>query len=88
MCVITIYNQTGKVAGDVELVTRGLGLGTDTDGVLEGAKARIIKVLGRTQREGATDPGVVQRAVREAVSQYIWERARRRPMVIPIVMEV
>ena len=56
--------------------------------VLEGAKARIIKVLGRTQKEGATDPGVVQHAVREAVSQYIWERVRRRPMVIPIVMEV
>jgi ribonuclease J len=86
--VIAIDSQTGKVAGEVELVTRGLVLGPDTDEVLEEAKTRIAKVLARTQREGATDPGVVQHAVREAVSQVMWERARRRPMVIPIVMEV
>jgi ribonuclease J len=86
--VIAIDSQTGKLAGDVELVTRGMVLGSDSEEVLEGAKARIIKVLARTQREGATDPGVIQHAVREAVSQFIWERARRRPMIIPIVMEV
>jgi ribonuclease J len=86
--VIAIDTQTGKVAGEVELVTRGLVLGPDTDDVLDEAKTRIAKVLARTQREGATDPGVIQHAVREAVSQVMWERARRRPMVIPIVMEV
>jgi ribonuclease J len=86
--VIAIDTQTGKVAGDVELVTVGLVLGDIEAQVLDEARARITKVLARTQREGATDPGVIQHAVREAVSQVMWERARRRPMIIPIVMEV
>jgi ribonuclease J len=69
-------------------VTRGLVLGGDDDDVIEEAKARVAKALIRTQKQGSTDPGVVHHAVREAVSQFVWERARRRPMILPIVMEV
>ncbi len=86
--VIAIDGQTGQLVGDVELVTLGMVLGTDTDEMVAEAKARIIKVLTRTQREGVTDHSVVQKAVRESLSQYIWERVRRRPMIVPIILEV
>jgi ribonuclease J len=86
--VVAIDAQTGQVAGDLEIVTRGLVLGGDDDDVIEEAKARVAKALIRTQKQGSTDPGVVHHAVREAVSQFVWERARRRPMILPIVMEV
>jgi len=86
--VVAIDTQTGKVVGDVEIVTRGLVYGAGADDLLEEARERVAKALAKTQREHATDQGVIQRAVREALSQFLWERVRRRPMIIPIVVEV
>jgi ribonuclease J len=86
--VVAIDAQTGQLAGDLEIVTRGLVLGGDDDDVIEEAKARVAKALVRTQKQGSVDPGAVQHTIREAVSQFVWERARRRPMILPIVMEV
>ena len=88
MIVVTLDAQTGAVVGDVEFITRGLSLGTDTATTVEGARTRIDRVLKRTAGEGVTDKAVVNKALRDSVAQYVWESTRRRPMIIPIVMEV
>ncbi len=88
LIVVAIDSRTGAVAGEVELVTRGLVLGSDTAEALSAVRGRVEKVLKRTASEGVTDNSVVKKALHDAVSQYIWESARRRPMIIPIVMEV
>jgi ribonuclease J len=56
--------------------------------VYEEARARVAKTLAKTGREGVTDHAVVRRAVRESLSQFLWERIRLRPMIIPVVLEV
>ncbi len=84
--IVTIDAQTGKPAAPPELVMRGVGGGGDT--IEEGALARVSKTLDRTSGEGATDPAVIERAVRESVRQFLWDTARTRPMIIPVVLEV
>lgn len=86
--VIAIDGQTGRPMGDPELITRGIVFGPEGDALLEEARARIAKTLAKTAKEGATDQAVVKNAVRESLSQLLWERTRRRPMIIPVVMEV
>ncbi|MRS12393.1 MAG: ribonuclease J [Actinobacteria bacterium] len=88
MIIVAIDGQTGAVVGEPELVTRGLVIGASTDDALDGARARIDRVLKRMADEGVTDAAVVKKALRDSVSQYVWESARRRPMIIPVVMEV
>jgi len=88
MIVVAIDSKTGALAGDVELVTRGLVLGTDSSEALKGVRTRVERVLKRTASEGVTDNTVVKKALHDAVSQYVWESQRRRPMIIPVVMEV
>jgi ribonuclease J len=85
--VIVIDALTGKRVGDPEIVMRGIVFAEDQE-VLEEARARIVKALDRTGKEGVTDSSVVQKRVRESLSQFLWERIRRRPMIIPVVMEV
>jgi ribonuclease J len=87
LIVVTVDHRTGKVIGEPELVTRGIVFGTG-DGLMDDAKARIAKTLAKTSGEGATDQRVIKNALRESLSQYMWETMRRRPMVLPIVMEV
>lgn len=86
--VIAIDGQTGRPVGDPELVTRGIVFGPEGDELMEEARARVAKTLAKTAKEGATDMAVIKNAVRESLSQLLWERIRRRPMIIPVVMEV
>ncbi len=85
--VIAIDTRTGKPVGDPEIVTRGIVI-SDTETVMAEARARVAKAVGKTGAEGVTDYAVVQKRVRESLSQFFWERIRRRPMIIPVVMEV
>jgi ribonuclease J len=88
MIVVTIDQRNGKVIGEPELVMRGVTLLEGDDELTTEAKSRINKTLARTSKEGATDQSVIKNALRESLSQFIWERVRRRPLVLPIVMEV
>jgi ribonuclease J len=86
--VIAIDGQTGRPIGEPEISTRGLVVGGDDDPLIVEARARVAKTLAKTYKEGATDQAVIKNAVRESLSQLLWERIRRRPMIIPVVMEV
>jgi ribonuclease J len=86
--VIAIDGQTGKPMGEAELVTRGIAFGPEGEALLKEARERVAKTLAKTFKEGATDQAVVKNAVRESLAQLLWERTRRRPMIIPVVMEV
>jgi ribonuclease J len=88
MVVVAIDGKTGAIVGDVEFVSRGLVVGSNTGEALQDARSRIDKVLRRMSSEGVTDQAVIKKALRDALSQYIWENSRRRPMIIPVVMEV
>lgn len=86
--VVAIDAQNGKVAGEPEIVTAGIVLGAEEDIVAE-MKARLLKTLSKNGKGASTtDQTVVKRLIRESLSQFLWERLRRRPMVIPVVMEV
>jgi ribonuclease J len=85
--VVAIDARTRKVVGEPEIIVRGLPLG-DTAEMLDQARSRVMKALARMEKEGATDRGIIQRAVRDALSQLVWETLRRRPMIIPVIMEV
>jgi ribonuclease J len=86
--IVAIDRQSGRPTGEPELVTRGLSMGADDTALMEEARARIAKTLAKTAREGATDAVVIQNAVRESLSQFMWEKTRSRPMIVPVVMEV
>jgi len=85
--VVAIDQRTRKVVGEPELIVRGLPMAESAE-ILDQARARIIKALARMEKEGATDRSIIQRAVRDALSQFVWETLRRRPMIIPVIMEV
>ncbi len=85
--VIAVDGRTRKFIGEPELVMRGLPI-SESDDLMIQARARINKALKRMEKEGVTDHSIIQRAVREAVSQFVWETLRRRPMIVPVIMEV
>ncbi len=85
--VCLINTRNGSSAGDPEIIMRGVTGGDDP--ILQADAAQIVQqVLINSTRDYQGNPGPLKKKIREELSRFLWERCRRRPMIIPIVMEV
>jgi ribonuclease J len=85
--VCMIRRRDGSPIGAPEVIMRGVSGGDDPE-LLKDAVAVVSKTLSGSAHENRTNPNRLKRSLREALSALLWERSRRRPMVIPIIMDV
>jgi ribonuclease J len=86
--IVTVDAASGEVITGPEIVTRGWIYAPEADELLEDAKAAVLASLHEAAEEGATDFETLRRHARRALGRFINERTKRRPAVIPVVMEV
>ncbi len=83
--VVVVDSVTGKVTGGPEIHARGF---TEDDGVFDEVLPRIRESLEQAGAEGVGDARQLQQLVRRTVGKWVSETHRRRPMIIPLVVEV
>jgi ribonuclease J len=86
--IVTVDAATGEVVTGPEIVTRGWVYAPEAEELLEEAKAAVLASLREATDEGATDFETLRRHARRSLGRFINERTKRRPAVIPVVMEV
>jgi ribonuclease J len=86
--VVAIDGQTGALAQVPEVITRGLALDAKHDDVLRDAPSLLARAIEAAPREERTDPGLLKERVRLEVQRMFRKRAGRRPLVLPVVLEV
>jgi ribonuclease J len=86
--IVTVDSSTGEIVTGPEIVTRGWVYEAEAADLLEDAKEAVRVSLAAAAAEGATDFDTLRRHARKALGRFIAERTRRRPAVIPVVMEV
>ena len=86
--IVTVDATTGEIVTGPDIVTRGWVFEAEADALLEDAKEAVRASLAEAAAEGATDFETLRRHARRALGRFIAERTRRRPAVIPVVMEV
>jgi len=86
--VVTVDSRTGDVVSGPEIITRGWVYAPEAEGLLEEARQAVRDSLKEAAAEGATDFETLRRHVRQAAGRFVNERTKRRPMIVPIVMEV
>jgi ribonuclease J len=84
--VVTVDKQTGNLIGRPEIVTRGFVTGAD-DPVIGGAADRIAAAI-ENPGDHTSEPALLKAQIKDSLSQYLFERTKRRPMVFPVVVEV
>ncbi|CAN5233146.1 ribonuclease J [soil metagenome] len=82
--IVTVDVRSGKVIAGPEIVTRGWVHATEAEDLLEEARQRVT---GAIERSGDTDFDTLKRVVRKALAAFVNERTRRKPMIVPVVME-
>jgi ribonuclease J len=85
--VCLINTRKGSSAGEPELIMRGVTGGDDPTLQTDAVQA-VQNILATHTREYQGNPGPLKKKIREDLSRLLWERCRRRPMIIPIIMEV
>jgi ribonuclease J len=88
MCVVTIDSRTGEVLAGPDLISRGFVFEEESRDLLDEAADRVADALDELERDRVTDWAVIKKECRQALGQFVWERTRRRPMILPVVMEV
>jgi ribonuclease J len=86
--IVTVAAATGEIVTGPEIVTRGWVFAPEADDLIEDAKAVVRASIADAAVEGATDFETIRRHCRKSLARFIDERTRRRPAVIPVVMEV
>jgi ribonuclease J len=82
--VVVVDSVTGKVAGGPEIHARGF---LEGDAVFDEIKQPIIEALDAAARDGVDDTYQLQQTMRRVVGRWVSNRHRRRPMIIPVVVE-
>ena len=84
--VANVSRGKRRLLGEVEVVARGISV-PDLASFQNDIAQRATRSLQKNLREGST-LGNARRAVREAVSQLLWEQTKTRPMVVPVIMDI
>jgi ribonuclease J len=82
--VVVIDSVTGKVAGGPEIHARGFA---EDDSIFDDIKQPIIDALDAAAREGVGDSYQLQQTIRRVIGRWVSNTHRRRPMIIPVVVE-
>jgi ribonuclease J len=85
--VLAVDKQSGKLIGRPDVVSRGVTSIDESEELVEGTKDAVVEALGS---EGAhiVEWSDVNQKVREAVAKYLYAEIHRRPMVLPLAVEV
>ncbi len=86
--VVTINKETGTVIAGPDIVSRGFVYVRESEQLIEEAKEKVREALLVCEKKGATEWASIKSHVREALSKYLYEKTKRRPMILPIIMEV
>jgi len=88
VAVVAIDGQTGALEQPPELITRGLAIDTRHDAMLREAPGLLTAAIEHAPAEERRDPGLLKERVRLELQRMFRKRAGRRPLVLPIVMEI
>ncbi len=86
--ILTIDATTGEIVTGPEIVTRGWVYAPEAEALLEDAKEAVRASIREAVAEGALDFETLRRHARRSLGRFIHDRTRRRPAVIPVVMEI
>lgn len=86
--VVTLSKQDGSILSGPDIISRGFVYVRESEQLLEEANKIVTGTLQRMVAENVSEWSSLKTGVREALSRFLYEQTRRRPMILPIIMEV
>ena len=85
--VMTLERHSNTVLAGPDIVSRGFVYVRESEDLMDHAREVVEQALDSCVDRHITDWGKIKLAVKDAVGDYLWKRTKRRPMILPIIME-
>ena len=86
--VIAINRHTGRIESLPEIVSRGFALAEEGSAFMQSARQVVAKTLEGSNQEEKTDWGVMKEKIRADLKRFIVKETSRRPLIMPVILEV
>jgi len=86
--VVTLSKDSGTVVAGPDIVSRGFVYVRESEELLEEAKEKVKTALDKCREKKITEWSAIKSNVRDTLGKFLYEKTRRRPMILPIIMEV
>ncbi len=86
--VMTMDKQNGCVLAGPDIVSRGFVYVRESEQLMDEAKIKVRQTLEKCEVNNITEWATIKSSVRDTLGKYLYEKTRRRPMILPIIMEV
>lgn len=86
--VMTLEKYSGRVLAGPDIVSRGFVYVREAENLMDEAKGIVHEAIASCEDRHVTDWGKIKMVVKDSLSEYLWKKMRRSPMILPIIMEV
>ena len=86
--IIAINKLTGKVESTPEIVMRGFAGAPADNGFVESAKQTVLATMEQSTPEEMADYGVIKEKIRQDLKRFINKNTQRRPLIMPVILEI
>jgi ribonuclease J len=85
--VVTIEKQSGRVVSGPDIISRGFVYVRESEGLMEEAREIVKAVLRDCEEKQISDWATLKSKMRDELREFLYEKTKRKPMILPIIME-
>lgn len=86
--VVTMSKQEGKVIAGPDIISRGFVYVRESEDLMEEARNVVKAALSECEKRNITDWSTLKSSIRDSLRKFLYEKIKRNPMILPIIMEV
>jgi ribonuclease J len=86
--VLSLDGATGELLAGPDIVSRGFVYVKESDELLDEARTLIEKAVATCLKKNITDWGKIKGTIKDTLGDFVWKKTKRRPMILPIIMEI
>lgn len=86
--VITMSKDDCSIIAGPDIISRGFVYVRESEGLMDDAKEVVKRVLEECEERNMTDWSSIKLSIRESLRDFLYERTKRNPMILPVIMEI
>ena len=80
--------ENNYVVSGPDILSRGFVYEKESDELIEEERSVVEEALSAALEKNISDRGKLKSTIRDSLSDYVWKKTKRQPMILPIIMEV
>lgn len=86
--VVTISKEDGSIMAGPDIISRGFVYVRESEDLMEGARSVVKEALQKCEQNNIKEWSTLKSAIKDSLKGYLYQKTKRRPMILPIIMEV